>query len=126
MNRVEFLDKLADLFATHGGDMYGGEAVTQREHALRGALLAEAAGVPSAEIAAVLLHDVGHLLHDLGDDCAEHGIDDKHEELGIRFLSKHLPPEVTEPARLHVQAKRFCAPLAPGTSLRYPRRPSSV
>lgn len=107
MTRTEFVDKIASLFATRGNEMYGGEAVTQLEHALQGALLAEQAGAPSEEIAAVLLHDVGHLLHNLGDDCADHGIDDRHEELGIRFLTKHLPPAVTEPVRLHVQAKRY-------------------
>lgn len=107
MTRIEFVDKIASLFATRGNEMYGGEAVTQLEHALQGALLAEQAGAPSEEIAAVLLHDVGHLLHNLGDDCADHGIDDRHEELGIRFLTKHLPPAVTEPVRLHVAAKRY-------------------
>jgi [1-hydroxy-2-(trimethylamino)ethyl]phosphonate dioxygenase len=107
MTRTEFVDKIASLFATRGNEQYAGEAVSQLEHALQGALLAEAAGAPSAEIAAVLLHDIGHLLHNLGDDCAEHGVDDKHEELGIRFLAKHLPPTVTEPIRLHVAAKRY-------------------
>jgi len=114
MTRAEFMEKIASLFATRGGRMYGGEAVTQREHALQGALLAERSGATSADIAAVLLHDIGHLLHALGDDCADHGIDDRHEELGLRFLAKHLPPEVTEPVRLHVQAKRYLCAADPG------------
>jgi predicted HD phosphohydrolase len=41
-------------------------------------------------------------------------VDDKHEELGLRFLSKHLPPEVTEPIRRHVAAKRYLCATAPG------------
>lgn len=114
MTRAEFVEKIASLFATRGSEMYGGEAVTQLEHALQGALLAEQAGAASADIVAVLLHDVGHLLHNLGDDCADHGIDDKHEELGIRFLAKHLPPAVTEPIRLHVAAKRYLCATDPG------------
>ncbi len=107
MTRAEFVDRIETVFATRGGEQYAGEAVSQLEHALQGALLAETAGAASADIAAALLHDIGHLLHNLGDDCADRGVDDKHEELGLRFLRRHLPPEVTEPVRLHVQAKRY-------------------
>ena len=107
MTRAEFVDRIETVFATRGGEQYAGEAVSQLEHALQGALLAETAGAASADIAAALLHDIGHLLHNLGDDCADRGVDDKHEELGLRFLRRHLPPEVTEPIRLHVQAKRY-------------------
>ena len=113
MTRSEFVDKIAELFSTRGSELYGGEAVTQLEHALQGAMLAEWAQASSQEITAVLLHDIGHLLHNLGEDCAEHGIDDRHEELGIRFLKQHLPPEVTEPIRLHVQAKRYLCSTEP-------------
>lgn len=105
-----FLDRIAELFATRGHALYGGEAVTQLAHGLQAASLAVAAGGSSAEVAAALLHDVGHLLHGLGDDCADHGIDDRHEELGWRFLARHFPPAVSEPVRLHVAAKRYlCA-----------------
>jgi predicted HD phosphohydrolase len=38
---------------------------------------------------------------------AEEGIDDQHEALGMRFLQKHFPEAVTEPVRLHVEAKRY-------------------
>jgi phosphonate degradation associated HDIG domain protein len=107
MGRADFLDHVERLFATRGHDLYGGEAVTQLEHALQAAELARSAGAPSEEVAAALLHDIGHLLHALGDDCADRGIDDRHEQLGVRFLQKHLPPAVTEPVRLHVDAKRY-------------------
>ena len=107
MERTDFLDHLERVFATRGNDLYGGEAVTQLEHALQAAELARSASAPPAEIVAALLHDVGHLLHALGDDCADRGIDDRHEQLGVRFLQKHLPPGVTEPIRLHVDAKRY-------------------
>ena len=59
---------------------------------------------------AALLHDIGHLLHSLSEDCAERGIDDRHEQLGYRFLLRHFGPDVAEPVRLHVAAKRYlCA-----------------
>ena len=107
---MSVVDDLSELFAQRGDSLYGGEAVTQREHALQAAWLAEKAGADAALIAAALLHDVGHLLHDLPDDATDDGIDDRHEELGERWLSRHFGPAVTEPVRLHVAAKRYlCA-----------------
>ncbi len=114
MTRAEFVDHVGRLFATRGSDLYGGEAVTQLEHALQAADLARTAGAPPAEIVAALLHDVGHLLHHLGDDCADRGIDARHEARGVRFLAKRLPPAVTEPVRLHVAAKRYLCAAEPG------------
>jgi phosphonate degradation associated HDIG domain protein len=102
--------QIADLFARRGLEMYAGEPVTQTEHALQAALQAEQSGADSALITAALLHDVGHLLHELDEDCAEDGIDDKHEALGAEWLSQHFDFEVVEPVRLHVAAKRYlCA-----------------
>ena len=98
------------LFAMHGASEYGGEAVTQEEHALQCAELAAADGAPATLIAAALLHDIGHLLHDLPADAPERGIDDLHEALGGRWLESRFVPAVTEPVRLHVAAKRYlCA-----------------
>lgn len=99
--------ELSQLFAERGDSEYGGEAVTQREHALQCALLAEQAGSPPSLVVAALLHDVGHLLHDLPTDAPDQGIDDAHENSGNHFLKKHFGPEVTEPVRLHVAAKRY-------------------
>src|SRR6516225_6317978 len=87
--------------------MSAGEPVSQTEHALQTAWAAEQAGAASALIAAALLHDIGHLLHDLPEDCAHHGIDDAHEVRGARWLVQHFGPDVTEPVRLHVPAKRY-------------------
>src|SRR5262249_53395864 len=54
--------------------------------------------------------DFGHLLHGLPETIADDGIDARHEELGSRRLRKCFGPEVTEPIRLHVAAKRYlCA-----------------
>jgi phosphonate degradation associated HDIG domain protein len=101
---------IADLFARRGLEMYAGEPITQTEHALQAALQAEQSGADSALITAALLHDVGHLVHGLDEDCAEDGIDDKHEALGAEWLSRHFGFEVVEPVRLHVAAKRYlCA-----------------
>jgi phosphonate degradation associated HDIG domain protein len=104
------LDFLIDLFRRRGASMYAGEPVTQTEHALQAAYAAERVRSPQSLVAAALLHDVGHLLHDLPEDCAEEGTDDEHERLGAEWLKRYFPPEVTEPIRLHVPAKRYrCA-----------------
>jgi phosphonate degradation associated HDIG domain protein len=104
------ISEIDRLFARRGCEMYAGEPVTQTEHALQTAWQAEQNGAGTALITAALLHDVGHLLHDMGEDCAEEGIDDKHEALGAEWLARHFGPDVVEPVRLHVAAKRYrCA-----------------
>ena len=104
------VDFLTRLFAERGDAAYLGEPVSQTEHALQAAWAAEQAGARSALIAAALVHDVGHLLHDLPEDCAVAGLDDAHEARGAHWLVRHFGPDVTEPVRLHVAAKRFlCA-----------------
>ena len=54
---------IRELFANGGENLYFGEAVTQREHALQAAHLAERHGASDALVVAALLHDIGHLLH---------------------------------------------------------------
>lgn len=104
---MSFVDDVIDLWRTKGGSNYGSEPVTQLEHALQTATLAKRAGANDELIAAALLHDVGHLLHDLPDDAPESGIDDRHEIVGYNWLARHFGPGVSEPVRLHVAAKRF-------------------
>ena len=103
-------EEIFSLFKKNGSSMYGGEAVTQLEHALQCAALAKSNNSSNELITASLLHDVGHLLHDLPDDASDNGIDDYHEELAARYLEKNFTKAVVEPVKLHVQAKRYlCA-----------------
>jgi phosphonate degradation associated HDIG domain protein len=107
MNRA---DEIVDLFEKRGRNAYLGEPVSQAEHALQAAHLAVLDGASDALVVASLLHDVGHLLHDLGEDIADRGIDARHEVSGSSWLARHFGPEVAEPAKLHVAAKRYlCA-----------------
>jgi phosphonate degradation associated HDIG domain protein len=101
------IDQIFERFASHGGSDYGGAQVRQLEHALQCAALAEAEGAAVTLITAALLHDVGHLIHDLGDTPAARGIDDRHELLGREWLARWFGEAVTEPVRLHVNAKRY-------------------
>lgn len=104
------IPEIVELLRQRGDSQYGGEAVTQLEHGLQAAALAEAELAPAALIAAALLHDVGHLLHELPDDAPDSGTDDHHEASACRYLQQLFPAAVCEPVRLHVAAKRYlCA-----------------
>jgi len=110
---VPLVDAVFRLFAERGSGLYFGEAVTETEHAVQTAHLAEAANAGPALVAAALLHDVGHLLHSLGEDVADRGIDGRHEEVGAAWLARHFGPAVADPVRLHVAAKRFLCAVNP-------------
>lgn len=104
------VNEVIELLRRRGDSEYGGEAVTQMEHALQAAALAESEGASPELIAAALLHDVGHLLHDLPDDAPDIGTDDHHEASAGNYLRQMFPESVCAPVRMHVAAKRFlCA-----------------
>ena len=63
---------------------------------------------------AALLHDVGHLVEDVPDDIADWKVDARHEEVGARWLATRFAPEVHQPVRLHVPAKRYLCAIDPG------------
>jgi phosphonate degradation associated HDIG domain protein len=110
MDADKVLNSIRDLFDRRGSSLYGGEAVSQLEHALQAADLAEQAGARPELIVAALLHDIGHLLHDLPEDAPDNGVDDVHERLGNAWLRRSFGPDVCDPVRQHVAAKRYlCA-----------------
>lgn len=102
------IDALALLFEGEGSAEYFGEAVTQAGHMLQAGALAEAAGAPAHLVAAALLHDIGHFHGTVsGRDLMEGGLDNRHSHTGADWLGQWFGPEVTEPVRLHVAAKRY-------------------
>ena len=104
------LKQIITMLSTKGYAQYGTEAVSQLEHALQCATLAEKDNSTPQLIIASLLHDCGHLVHNLGEYAAEKGIDDRHEYRALSYLNKIFSPAVTEPIRMHVNAKRYlCA-----------------
>jgi gamma-butyrobetaine dioxygenase len=111
---MNIVDEILDLFKERGGTAYLGEPVSVLEHSVQAAQAAEKAGAAPSLVSAALLHDIGHLIHDLPDDVAERGIDSRHEELACQWLSSYFGPEVTEPIRLHVAAKRYLCRADPG------------
>lgn len=101
---------ILEILSTKGNAQYGTEAVSQLEHALQCATLAQTSNSAPELITASLLHDVGHLVHNLGEDAAARGIDDRHEYRALGYLGSIFSPAVTEPIRMHVDAKRYlCA-----------------
>ena len=106
---LQFND-LPELFSSRGTEQYSGEPVSQLEHALQCAALAQAESASDALITAALLHDLGHLFHDLGQTPTLRGVDDLHQYRALPFLRALFGPEVLDPIALHVDAKRFlCA-----------------
>jgi phosphonate degradation associated HDIG domain protein len=107
---MKIADTIIELYQSKGSGAYFGEGVTETEHALQSAHLAEKSGADQETIVAALLHDIGHLLHNLPEDIAEQGIDGRHEEGGAAWLLNYFPNSVVDPIRLHVAAKRYlCA-----------------
>ena len=106
MSPKEIVDHVFQTFRDCGHLDYG-ENVTEAQHALQCATLARADGEPAEIVTACLLHDFGHLVHDLGQDIAKKGIDARHESIGANRLCSLFVEEVVEPVRLHVAAKRY-------------------
>lgn len=103
------MEAIATLFAQSGQDAYYGEPVTQLEHALQCAQLAEQAGADQETVAAAFLHDIGHLLP------AEAGVGYMdgygtvdHEKLGADYLREQgFSEKVAQLIEHHVNAKRY-------------------
>ena len=112
-SEINSAEQILNLFRERGDSEYGNEAVTQQEHALQTAALALGGGGDASLVTAALLHDVGHLLHDLPDDAPDDGIDDRHEHTGAHWLEKRFGDAVVEPVRLHVPAKRYLCAVDP-------------
>jgi phosphonate degradation associated HDIG domain protein len=110
MHRLPSLEALEQLYAERAGALYG-EGVSQIEHALQCAALAEADGGSPSLIAASLLHDVGHLFED---DVDALEIDHRHEISGAQALKDLFDDRVRAPIALHVAAKRWLCLREPG------------
>jgi phosphonate degradation associated HDIG domain protein len=108
------LEDVSLLFARRGAEQYSGEPVTQLEHALQTAHLAEQSGAGDGLVTACLLHDLGHLLNDQGETPTLRGVDDTHQYFALPFLRGLFPDEVLEAIRLHVDAKRCLCATRPG------------
>ena len=101
------LEDIELLFSRHGNAQYSGEPVTQLEHALQTAHLAEQSDANDELVTACLLHDLGHLLNGQGETPTVRGIDDTHQYFALPFLRGLFPGAVLNAIKLHVDAKRY-------------------
>lgn len=112
------IPEIEQLLNNRATTWYGQEAVSQLEHALQCAHMAEAAGETESTVVAALLHDLGHIVgqNKPADTPAQPGDhilpkkDDLHQFVALPFLRSLFPDSVLEPIKLHVDAKRYlCA-----------------
>lgn len=112
------LDEIETLFHHRGGEQYSGEPVTQLDHALQCAALAELDGADDELVTAALLHDLGHLVHSLntgpGDSLTLRGVDDLHQFQALPFLRGRFSDRVLGTIQAHVDAKRYLCASRPG------------
>ena len=111
---MTLIDESFRTFREYGAEQYLGEQVSMTEHMLQSAAAAERDGAAPHLVAAALLHDYGHFIHEFEPDAAEHGIDTRHEDVAYAFLREHFGAEVAEPIRMHVAAKRYLCAVDPG------------
>src|SRR5260370_24509118 len=93
------VDEVMQLMKSRGGQAYFGEPVSQLEHALQAAWFATRSNGAPSLVAAALLHDIGHLLHDLPENVADERIDTRHQEAGYALLPRRVsgPPHTPAP-----------------------------
>ena len=105
--KARTIQAIARVIDEEGERRYGREAVSQRQHALQCAALAERAGAAPALVVAALLHDIGHLVDPDAEAADGDDRDARHEALGAGWISDLFGDNVLMPIRLHVAAKRY-------------------
>jgi phosphonate degradation associated HDIG domain protein len=106
-------DELLSIYDGRGASAYFGEAVTVTEHGLQAAHFARRDSASDSLVIAALLHDVGHLIETVPAEIDDWKSDERHEVIGSRWLASYFGPEVCEPVRLHVPAKRYLCTTEP-------------
>ena len=110
LSAQQVLDELTSIYDGRATGQYGLSHINQLAHAVQSGYHARAQGLKTSVVVAALLHDIGHMVHTLGEHPAALGIDDCHEIIGADWLARYFGPEVIQPIRLHVAAKRYlCA-----------------
>ena len=109
----ENLDNIFKMYENFGKFDYIGEPVTQIEHMIQAAMLAEEDGQSEEVILAALFHDIGHLIQlnnkniKNNEKMSKYGFKN-HEKMGLNFLKdnniKYPIPELVEN---HVKAKKY-------------------
>jgi phosphonate degradation associated HDIG domain protein len=102
-------DEILDLYQNYGGGAYDGEKITQLEHMVQAAQLAEKQGFDEEVILAAFLHDIGHICvaADGRNEMDGYGIVD-HEGVAAEYLKKKgFSRKIVRLVESHVEAKRY-------------------
>ena len=101
---------IISYYEKYGSRDYIGESITQNEHMIQAAMLAEKDNQPIEVVLAAFLHDIGHLIqYECSDEnrMGKYGIKN-HEKIGSQFLRdigiRYPIPELVEN---HVKVKRY-------------------
>ena len=101
------VDEILRLLNSAGEMEYGGEQVSQLEHALQCAQNAQMEDGTEDEIIAALLHDIGHIWPTALREVTSVGVV-HHDAIGAQVLTRlGFSEAVAEIVSGHVQAKRF-------------------
>jgi phosphonate degradation associated HDIG domain protein len=102
-------NEIMTLYEGYGGNEYAGEKVSQLQHMVQAAQLAEEQGYDEEVILAAFLHDIGHIAEAASgsNEMDGYGIRD-HEALGADFLRKKgFSKKLARLVESHVEAKRY-------------------
>ena len=113
MNAI--VKEIFDLYEKYGACDYIGEPVTQTEHMIQTAMVAEEEGNGDEVVLAAFFHDIGHLLgfRDKSEQMDYLGTMD-HDKIGGEYLRKKgFPEKVCKLVENHVQAKRWLVSRTP-------------
>ena len=106
---METVNKIFSYYEEFGSKDYIGEEVTQIEHMVQAAMLAEENKDSTEVILGTLFHDIGHLVAFDKDTMGGFGIKN-HERLGADFLRElGIPEIIPELVESHVSTKRYLA-----------------
>ena len=115
LSKLSYINKVVDFIFSYyekfGNKDYIGEPVSQTEHMVQAAMMAERDGKCKKTILAALFHDIGHLIG-FDEETPFESMDDLgvkyHEKLGAVFLRKlNIPYPIPDLVEGHVQAKRY-------------------
>lgn len=104
------------LYKQYGNADYIGEPMSQVEHMLQAAVLAEKEGYEEEVILAAFFHDIGHLVEYIqpAEKMESVGVMD-HEKLGADFLQERgFSERLCQLVQSHVEAKRYLTAKYPG------------
>lgn len=105
----EVSKKIKGLIEKYGSNDYIGENISQKEHYLQCAMLAEKDNCEKEVIIGALLHDIGHLIS-IENNLEQIGVygAKNHEKIGYDFaINYNLGKKIAHLIEYHVQTKRY-------------------